>query len=156
MISGSNESDFGTEQTQAQGGGITKGYSTESGKVARVNHQTPFDVLHHRGLIDDKQWEAGERLRRDAYVSGKFAYIKSSADFSVKGHITDQAADYIAEASIRYSNAIKSLDRYEEAIVSLIVIEEGYIKFITDRKLRLNGMAILRSGLDSLVKIYGV
>lgn len=150
------ESDFGTLETQKQAGGIVKGYTSENDKVARVNHQSPLDVLLHRGRITDKQWAGGEHLRRDAYVAGKFAFVKSSADFSVKGNIDEQPVDYVVDVSDRYNRAIRSLDRKEEAIVSLVVIDEGYIKWISDRKLRLQGMDILRNGLDVLVKFYGV
>ncbi len=150
----SNESDFGTPETQKQGGGVTKGYSTESGKVARVRHQCPFDIIYHRGHIDDKQFIAGDRLRTDGYISGKFPYVKSSADFSVKGNRLDDPTTAMINASECYKNALASLDRYEASIAHLIIMEEGYLKWISDRKLRLNAMTILRSALDTLVKHY--
>lgn len=153
---GTQESDFGTPETQYHGGGITKGYNAQNEKVGRVNKQAPVDVLYHRGCIGDRQWQAAEYLRRDAKASGKFAYVRSSADFSVSGTVTEEAAEFITDARARYNRAIGCLDRYEEAVVSLVVIEEGYIKWITERKLRINGMGILRSGLDTLIKFYGV
>lgn len=150
------ESDFGTPETQKQGGGITKGYSTESGKVARVNHQAPVDVLCHRGNIDYKQWCGAERLRQDAQTSGKFSYVKSSADFSVKGNRDDEPAEWVTKASKRYNLALSCLDNEEKSIMLYVVIEEGYIKHITERKLRNTAVDILQRALDKLVKFYGV
>lgn len=150
------ESDFGTIETQTQGGGITKGYTAEGGKVARVKHQSPVDILYHRHRIDDKQWVAAERLRHDAQASGKFAYVKSSADFSVKGNGNDDPAKWVLESSERYNNALSALSNEEKSIVLYVVIEEGYIKWITERKLRHAAVDILRSALDILAKCYGV
>lgn len=150
------ESDFGTPETQAQGGGVTKGYSTESGKVARVNHQSPIDILYHKKCIDDKQWAAAERLRQDAHVAGKFSYVKSSADFSIKGNRDDEPAECVVRASKRYVDAISILEHQERSILIYVVLEEGYIRWITERKLRYTAVNILRSALDKLIKFYGV
>jgi hypothetical protein len=150
------ESDFGTPETQKQGGGITKGYATEGGKVARVKHQSPIDVLYHRHRIDDRQWEGAERLRNDAQMSGKFSYVKSSADFSVKGNRDDEPAECVVRASKRYNDALSMLSNEEKSIVLYVVIEEGIIKWISDYKLRQTAVGILCGALDKLVKFYGV
>lgn len=147
------ESDFGTPETNSQGGGITKGYSTESGKVAKLNHQNHFDWMLHRGVVSEKQWEAGERLRRDAYISGQFAYIKSSADFSVKGNISSEPAEFVADAEVRYRAALKTLAIEELKMVNIYVIDDGYIMEKNRRK-QIANLTSLRHGLDTLIKYY--
>lgn len=150
------ESDFGTPETQKQGGGITKGYTAEGGKVAKVNHQNPIDMLLNMGKIDDKQYKAAEILRQNAKTAGKFSFVKSSADFSVQGNKHDEPAEWVVMASQRYNNAISMLTNEEKSIVIYIVIEEGYIRWISNDKLRRTAMPLLRQALDVLIKFYRI
>lgn len=150
------ESDFGTPETQSQGGGVTKGYSTEGGKVVRVRHQTPLDQLLNMDKISDRQWEAAERFRQNAMTSGKFSYVKSSADFSVKGNSKDDPVDWVIKASKNYNGALAALSEEEKNIVIYVVLEEGYIRWITERKLRHTAISILCRALDVLIKFYGI
>lgn len=149
-----NESDYGTPETQAQGGGITKGYTEENERVAHINSQNHFDTLYARGHIDDKQWQAGEYLRRDAYMAGQFAYVRSSADFSVRGNVPDEPAEFIYRAKEKFKDAMAQLDAGQTLAIEIIVLDDGYIPGGWRRVKR--GIQHLRAGLDVLVKVYGV
>lgn len=148
------ESDYGCHETQQKGGGIDIGYTADGDHVGKLKYQNHFDYLYNRGVVDDLQWAAGEYLRRDAYVSGQFAYIKSSADFSVGGNNTDEQAPFVADTKKRYISAMKSLCYQEAFIINIIVIDDGYITG-SWRKVK-SANIILRDGLNSLIKFYGL
>lgn len=151
------QSDFGTPETQAQGGGIDLGHNTDGQRVGKLRGAIHFDVLLARGVVTDKQHLAGEYLRRDAYASGKFAYIKSSADFSVKGNITEQSADFMIDAGRRFAEAIDSLVGWEKLAVNNVVIDDSYLKSISSSPTKQRrAVGYLRSGLDRLIKFYGI
>lgn len=151
-----SDSDFGTLETQLQSGGISKGYTADGQRVGKVRYQSPIDILYHRDRIDDKQWAAAERLRQDAQNSGKFSYVKSSADFSVKGNRKDEPAEWMIRAGNKYKVALSTLTNEEKSLVIFVVIEEGFIKWLTDVKLKIVAMDILRRALNILVKYYRI
>lgn len=156
MVEKHSDSDFGTFETQFQSGGISKGYTADGQRVGKVRYQSPIDILYHRDRIDDKQWAAAERLRQDAQNSGKFSYVKSSADFSVKGNRKDEPAEWMIRAGNKYKEALSTLTNEEKSIAIFVVLEEGFVKWLTDVKLKLIALDILRGALDKLAKYYGI
>lgn len=149
------ESDFGTLETQQQGNGIDKGYTADGDKVGKIREQNHFDWMRNRHIIDDKQWQAGEYLRNDAYISGQFAFVKSSADFTIKGNIPDEPAYLVTKAKEKYKAAMKELSFDQARVINIYVIDDGYITEIKKSVQRKN-MDALRDGLDVLVRFYGV
>lgn len=151
------QSDLGTTETQRKGNGIDLGYTPEGQRVGKLRGALHFDILFARGVIDHKQFTAGERLRDDAYSSGQFAHIKSSADFSVKGNVTEFMADRIAESGKRYRDAVSCLMGWEKLTIQIVVVDDGYMKNTsTSPAKQRRAVNYLRDGLDRLVKFYGV
>jgi hypothetical protein len=157
------DSDFGTPETQAQGGGITKGYTAEGEKVAKVNHQNGFDRLLAYSIITEQQHRAGEYFRRDAEKAHQFAYIKSSSDKDVKGNMTEYAAESIADAKRLYREIVSILDgtliggMSEQHVIQKIVIDDGYLTNFTKNAGKLRKVrAHLHNGLNKLIRHYRV
>lgn len=147
-------SDFGTDEVRDRMGGVIIGYTADGLKIARGKYQNRFDYLLHKTIISDKQHEAGERLRVDAYRSGKFAYVRSSADHSVRGNIPDSPAEFIIRARENFKAALGMMTAEEIKIVNVYVIDDGYLE--VKRAAREKNMMTLRSGLDALIKFYGI
>lgn len=150
-----SESDFGTDETRRQSGGADYGYTADGGKIAKARYQNYFDYLLHRGTISSKQWDAGERLRRDAMKAGCYSYIKSSADHTVRGNSSDEPAEFIVMARERLTNALASLDFSQRNIINIYVVDDGYLKTRSGWQCRQN-IATLRNALDLLARFYRV
>lgn len=157
------ESDFGTPETQLRGGGIRIGYNDENEKVGQLKKQNHFDELFARDIIDETQHAAGKYLQCEAERAGQFSYIKSSADFGVKGNVNEYAAESILEAKNRYNQALSILDNKgirgisEREVILRIVVTDGYLTNFTKNAGKLRRVrGLLHSGLDKLIKHYGI
>lgn len=157
------ESDFGTPETQLRGGGIRIGYSDENEKVGQVKKQNHFDELFARDIIDDKQHSAGKMLQCEAERAGQFSRIPSSADFSVKGNGSEYAADALMDAKSTYNASLSILDSKglrgisEREVILRIVVTDGYLTNFTKNAGKLRRVrGFLHSGLDKLIKHYGL
>lgn len=157
------ESDFGTPETQLRGGGVRIGYTEENEKVAIVKIQNHFDELFARHIIDHQQHSAGKFLQCEAEKAGQFSYIKSSADFDVKGNCKEYAVDVLLDARVTYNNSLAILDDKgfrgisERLVIECIVIDDGYLTNFTKNAGKLRRVrGLLHSGLDKLIKHYGI
>lgn len=157
------ESDFGTDETRAQAGGIEVGYTAEGAKVGKVRYQNHFDKLLVLESISLKQWQAGDRLRSDANRAGQFAEIRSSADADPRGNMTDYAADALIDAQRKYRDILSILDNVgkygisERAVIQKIVVDDGYLKDFSRSAVKLRHVRVgLFSGLDKLIRHYRV
>lgn len=157
------ESDFGTQETADQAGGLDIGYTAEGAKVGKVRYQNHFDKLLVLETICLKQWQAGDRLRNDADRAHQFAEIRSSADIDPRGNMTDYAADALIDAQRRYRDIISMFDKIgtygisERAVILKIVIDDGYLTNFSRSAIKLRHVRFgLHSGLNKLIKYYGI
>lgn len=148
--------DYGTEETRRHGGGVTVGYSTDGGKVAKVRHSSHIELLYDKGFIEWKQFNAGERLCGDAYFAGKMPGLKSNIDFTVYGNGRLNASEARTDAGDRVSVSMAMLDRDEFDVIFDVVIYDKCIKDLRTWKLRRYGMTHLRHGLDKMIKFYRI
>lgn len=156
-------SDFGTDETRQQGGGATYGYTSEGGKVAKLNGSQHFDQLRNRGTINETQHRAGERLRLDAERAHLFPHIKSSDDRDIKGMASDYVAQVIADAKKHFNEVLQILDSKEFRgvseikVIEKIVVCDGYLQEFSKNPIKCRRVkAHLLNGLNKLIDYYKV
>ncbi len=151
------ESDFGTIETQKQGGGVYKGYTADGGKVAVLLEGTHLAYLLKRGNISDKQALAGDYFFRDALIAGKVPFVKSSCDHEVRCNTNTDPFEMMIRASFNLEKALRLFSFDEYTLIHRVVIKGEAVgaQGTKWREARVN-MQILCSALDSLVKFYGI
>lgn len=156
------DSDLGTPETQQRG--IVVSINEMGQKVARRRTQQPIDYYYNRGIINEKQYAAAQRLKNDYDISGLGTYIKSSANFEVNG-VNERFVDKQIDAKKRYQEAIKVLDWGQRRVIEWIVLDDGYMKDfsakaekgeIGDCDVAAGWGDVLSRAMDRLATFYGI
>jgi hypothetical protein len=126
----------------------------------RVVSQTPLDRYHQQGHIDESQWAAGDRLRRDFEMGAFEMLARPRWDGMPGGGLKDPAAIPLAACAARkaYVQALARLPRRVTQAVVHVCCHRGYAAdWARARDLpKTDGMALLRLGLDLLASHYGI
>lgn len=130
-----------------------------------------LDRLHAKGLLTQRQYDAGDRYREDAYLSGAIwsspaAFGADSPSFGPRAPAW-LTSERVADARQRYRAARASLDGSTQALVidavcwaetTMTMADVGRIVLrIPSRRTAISvATRALRAGLDRLAVFYGV
>jgi hypothetical protein len=149
----SSASDFGpSERLQHTSGLAYERTSKQLGskKRLRITNQTPLDRLHSRQQINQRQFDAGQRIYALWYKAGKLQRL--TANYNAVIVDGGKAEESAGEAEAEYNAALKSVGRDLAAVLRWVCIhgsapnewakENGH-----NPK---SGVAVLRVALDAV------
>ena len=129
-------------------------------RVVQVTTQTPLDRYRLRGEIDDRQWQAGDRLRGDFIIAGGQPRITAAyAEAASRAELTWTERQLAARG--RYAAAIGAVGQILSPILVHVVCLDGKGsdwaagRGLSGRRAEIAGMTALHLALDALDAHYG-
>lgn len=126
-----------------------------------VRSMSVIDGYHRRRSITDDQRAAARRLYADYERGGgsrRLIALYGERQSTETGEISDKQA----EAMARYAEAMRGLDpRFSPIVTHVVILDETAASWVAERGRRgsgasVEGMVLLRLGLDDLAKHYGL
>jgi hypothetical protein len=133
----------------------------ERPKFKRARHAEQLALLLHRGAIDARQREAGDRLARDFRIAGDVPHVvmryEPSLGTPTKGSIAFRAEPGPAalDARRRFEKAVQAVGQWLSPIViHVAVLDLPLAAWARPGMKNGDGAALLRLGLDLLADHY--
>lgn len=138
-----------------------KAVTDEQGNAHSVivnDAESPLTWLRYRGLIDDAQFAAGEKLRRDFTLAGMTPSICSNLEMPSGGLPAEFISDAAMDARQRYTLAMKAVGPSLSGILTDVCCHLVGLKAIEAKEEwpRHSARVVLSLGLDHLASHYGL
>ena len=148
--------DYGAAAVQARHGRVVRLEETMQAGVlrARVLTTRPLDRYHHKALISQTQWLAGDKFSRDWHTGCQGARVTSLYDVRIVGGSVDN--ERMVDARERVKHALRDVGRQLRPVIvhvcGLDLSAGDWARLYGEPKRA--GITVLRLGLNALDDVY--
>ena len=148
--------DYGAAAAQERHGEIVRLEETMQAGVlrARVLTTRPLDRYHHKGMISDMQWFAGDKFNRDWHIGCQGARVTGLYDVRIVGGAVDN--ERMVDARERVKHALRDVGRQLRPVIvhvcGLDLSAGDWARMYGEPKRA--GITVLRLGLNALDDTY--
>ena len=148
--------DYGAAAVQERHGRIVRLEETMQAGVlrARVLTTRPLDRYHHKALISETQWLAGDKFSRDWHTGCQGARVTSLYDVRIVGGAVDN--ERMVDARERVKHALRDVGRQLRPVIvhvcGLDLSAGDWARLYGEPKRA--GITVLRLGLNALDDVY--
>ena len=148
--------DYGAAAVQERHGRVVRLEETMQAGVlrARVLTTRPLDRYHHKSMISDMQWFAGDKFSRDWHTGCQGARVTGLYDVRIVGGAVD--SERMVDARERVKHALRDVGRQLRPVIihvcGLDLSAGDWARLYGEPKRA--GMTVLRLGLNALDDTY--
>ena len=148
--------DYGAAAAQERHGEIVRLEETMQAGVlrARVLTTRPLDRYHHKGMISDMQWFAGDKFSRDWHIGCQGARVTGLYDVRIVGGAVDN--ERMVDARERVKHALRDVGRQLRPVIvhvcGLDLSAGDWARLYGEPKRA--GITVLRLALNALDDTY--
>ena len=148
--------DYGAAAAQERHGEIVRLEETMQAGVlrARVLTTRPLDRYHHKSMISDMQWYAGDKFNRDWHIGCQGARVTGLYDVRIVGGAVD--SERMVDARERVKHALRDVGRQLRPVIihvcGLDLSAGDWARLYGEPKRA--GITVLRLGLNALDDVY--